>query len=136
MKIELKKLKTYPRLSRETTAFNAELWIDGAKAADLENDGGGGNNRMYFKSKAQNDEFQNYCKSLPPEDGLEMNADFFISLLVEQEEQKNFVRKQNKTKILFRIPGDAKGNYRTVKRAAGAEEWIRKKYPEAELVTA
>ena len=31
MKVELKKLAIYPRLSEETTAFNADLWVDGVK---------------------------------------------------------------------------------------------------------
>lgn len=42
MKIELKKLAIYPRLSEETTAFNADVWIDGKKVAVAKNDGHGG----------------------------------------------------------------------------------------------
>jgi hypothetical protein len=42
MKIELKKIAIYPRLSDETTAFNADVWIDGQKVGSAENDGHGG----------------------------------------------------------------------------------------------
>lgn len=42
MKIELRKLAIYPRLSQETTAFAADLWIDGAKVGHARNDGRGG----------------------------------------------------------------------------------------------
>jgi hypothetical protein len=42
MKVELKKLALYPRLSEETTAFNADLWVDGKKVGYAKNDGHGG----------------------------------------------------------------------------------------------
>lgn len=42
MKIELKNIKTYPALSEETTAFSAEIFIDGRKAGYAKNDGHGG----------------------------------------------------------------------------------------------
>jgi hypothetical protein len=42
MKLELKKLAIYPRLSEETTAFNADVWIEGKKVAVAKNDGHGG----------------------------------------------------------------------------------------------
>jgi hypothetical protein len=42
MKIELKKLALYPRMSEETTAFAADLWINGAKVGSAKNDGRGG----------------------------------------------------------------------------------------------
>jgi hypothetical protein len=42
MEVELKKLAIYPRLSEETTAFAADLWIDGAKVGYAKNDGHGG----------------------------------------------------------------------------------------------
>lgn len=42
MKIELKRFTTNARLSQETTAFAADVWIDGKKAGHAENDGHGG----------------------------------------------------------------------------------------------
>src|SRR3972149_5431468 len=42
MKVELKKLAIYPRMSEETTAFAADLWIDGVKVGHAKNDGHGG----------------------------------------------------------------------------------------------
>lgn len=42
MKVELKKLAIYPRMSEETTAFAADLWIEGAKVGFAKNDGHGG----------------------------------------------------------------------------------------------
>jgi len=42
MKVELRKLAIYPRMSQETTAFAADLWIDGAKVGYAKNEGHGG----------------------------------------------------------------------------------------------
>lgn len=42
MKIELKRLKVYPRMSDETLAFVADVWVDGKKVGTAKNDGHGG----------------------------------------------------------------------------------------------
>lgn len=42
MKIELKRFTSNARLSQETTAFAADVWVDGKKAGHAENDGHGG----------------------------------------------------------------------------------------------
>ena len=41
-RIRLKNLKISERNSRETTAFTAEIWIDGASLCAVRNDGSGG----------------------------------------------------------------------------------------------
>lgn len=45
MKIELKRLRVYPELSEETTAFNATVCIDGAECMRASNNGHGGANQ-------------------------------------------------------------------------------------------
>lgn len=141
MKCELKKLQVYARMSEETTAFNAELWIDGVKAAECKNSGRGGNNDIYFIDRALEKRFNEYCASLPnePEYDLKMDADLFISMLVEETEAKKKLARHTKTKVLFRLPGDKKGEYRTVKFQPGKRDealaWVKNKYPNiAELV--
>jgi hypothetical protein len=42
MKIELRRINYNPKLSEETDAFTAELWIDGERAFDVCNQGQGG----------------------------------------------------------------------------------------------
>lgn len=41
-RIELKRFKHYPRLSQETTAYSADLYVDGFKVGIVDNDGHGG----------------------------------------------------------------------------------------------
>lgn len=48
MKVELKKLAIYQRLSEETTAFSADVWIDGQKVGHAKNDGQGGATLVYL----------------------------------------------------------------------------------------
>jgi hypothetical protein len=42
VKIQLKRFTTNARLSQETTAFAADVWVDDKKAGHTENDGHGG----------------------------------------------------------------------------------------------
>mgnify|MGYP003658490859 FL=1 len=95
MKVELRKVKVYDGLSRETTAFNAELWIDGKLAAYVENHGGGGGHMIRYVDRSHGksafeDAFNAWTKAMPPvpcEDDwaiergfgpLEMDADLWI----------------------------------------------------------
>ena len=65
MKIELKNISHSPRLSQETEAFAADLWINGKKVAYCENDGHGGctNYNTYNPSlRPLLKEAEEYCK--------------------------------------------------------------------------
>ncbi|MCH2221038.1 MAG: hypothetical protein MK097_12070, partial [Dechloromonas sp.] len=42
MKIELRRINHNPKLSEETNAYSAEVWIDGEHAFDARNQGQGG----------------------------------------------------------------------------------------------
>ena len=85
MKLEVRKVKVHKAMSRETIAFNGELWRDGVKIADLHNDGGGGPNWLSC-SHAMQVELEAFCSALPavktPYGVLDMNLDFWISTQV------------------------------------------------------
>lgn len=51
MKLELKKIKYSPSLSKETNAFTAELWVDDMPTADCLNSGQGGGNRNSIQTR-------------------------------------------------------------------------------------
>lgn len=136
MKVELKRLVTYPRMSEETTAFNADLWIDGKKVGTAENDGHGGSNLLRFDDRKVEQAFYAWAKTLPPEKSsfgggdLAMDGDFYISLLVgKYEEEKQYAR-WCKTKTVFRLKGDKAGEWRTLARlySPAAKEWVVKTY--------
>jgi hypothetical protein len=48
MKISLKNLEIHPRQSEETTAFDADVWIDGVRVGSATNNGRGGESRVHW----------------------------------------------------------------------------------------
>jgi len=113
--VELKGVKIASNMSEETIAFTGVLWINGAKAADLKNDGQGGDNRAWFKDRELERAFNAYCEALPPEpvtdawaiergftDPSPMNADLWISLEVGKiDEARYWKRKCAKTMCII-----------------------------------
>lgn len=78
MKIELKNIKHYPKLSDETNAFSADIYIDDVKTAHAENGGYGAETNIHEyqgKSKLLSD-VRMYCKTLPKEHSNEFDVDF------------------------------------------------------------
>lgn len=63
MHIELRKVKIYPRLSEETLAFNADVYIDGKKRGTAENTGKGGCTSIWPRDLE--DQLVAYAKTLP-----------------------------------------------------------------------
>ena len=111
MKIELKKLKVFEEMSEETTAFVADLYINGKKAAYCKNDGHGGCTMIQPYSADLRDlvdEANAYCKSLPPlqfEVGsgsmmdLPQDLELVVDGLVDEKEQEKFEKKRDKACI-------------------------------------
>ena len=70
MKIELKALRIYDKMSEETIAFTADVYVNGKKVAYAKNDGHGGS--TYYHPYPNADRAllkaaEDYCKALPPE---------------------------------------------------------------------
>ncbi len=68
MKIELKSIKTYERLSEETTCFTANLYVDGKLLAHVENSGKGGCTDYHLIKLTDKEKLrsvEDYCKTLP-----------------------------------------------------------------------
>jgi len=47
MNFELRKIKYFDAMSKETPCFTAEIWENGKHVADVENDGHGGGNMVH-----------------------------------------------------------------------------------------
>jgi len=121
MKIELRKISYNARLSQETNAFAADVYIDGVKAGTAENAGHGGSTNVFLGAKQK--EAEAFCAAMPPVDchgtKLEMDLELYIGELLEkhlvEKEQKRWI----KTKLCFRLTGDKVGEYRTIKLTGG-----------------
>ena len=127
-KAELKKLKIYAGMSRETTAFNAELWIDKKLAAHVENDGHGGCNFIRYVDRnhgksAFEDAFNAWTKAMPPVPDsfagpMAMDAEFWISLEVERVGSEQDWKRKCARNTLIRLVGDSPDQFRAYKPAA------------------
>lgn len=89
MKIELKRFTTNARLSQETTAFTADVWVDGKKAGHAENDGHGGAT-MVDLDRSIRDAVEAHGKTLVPTEfkRFTSGAEWIVDQLVEAELQK------------------------------------------------
>jgi len=64
MKIELKKISYNARLSDKTSAYTAEVWIDGVRRGTTMNHGTGGPDAIFPRELER--EINEYAKTLPP----------------------------------------------------------------------
>ena len=129
MNAELRKLKTFQELSRETNAFSAELWIsltgeDKQLAAYVENDGGGGSHmirwvdRSHGKS-AYETAFNAWTKAMPPTPAdddfgpLEMDAELWIGEEMDRIAWEQQLKRRCSRNTLIRLEGDSADESRT-----------------------
>lgn len=113
MKIELRKIQIALAMSEETTAFTADIYVDGKLAGYAKNHGHGGNTD-YHAAEGKREliaQAEKYCLSLPPLDlgtfKIEMDLENFIDELInkelERKEQKKFEKKME-THLMWGIP--------------------------------
>jgi len=111
MKIELKKIKIAEHMSEETTAFTADIYIDGKQAGYAKNDGHGGST-YYHAYEGKRDliaKAEKHCLTLPPikygaEHGMKafeikMDLENFIDELVTAELKKKDLKKLEKKMV-------------------------------------
>ena len=107
MKIELKGIHYSAQLSEETSAFSANLYINGYKVGIASNHGqGGATNYTSFNEKGRQliKEAEAYCKSLPPEKytvggeqhQVDMNLELYIDNLLTDYLKKKDLRQFRK----------------------------------------
>jgi hypothetical protein len=135
MNIQLKKVAFYHRLSEETNAFNADVYIDGKKAATAENNGKGGETIIHFLNPEVRKQVTEYCNTLPPDTGnIPQTIDYIIDNLLVQYLQEKETTKQYKRwckrETCFRLKGDKEHNYRIITNPYSPEvkQFLVKKY--------
>lgn len=130
MKIELKRISFYERMSEETNCFAADLYINGKKVGYVKNDGQGGCTNYYGCTKEDNQiirEAEAYCKTLPKvkylEHEWEQSLEHLIDTLFEEhivaklkakEEKK--MQKLFQTAIVFGKPNAPQYRYMNFKQ--------------------
>lgn len=97
MIIELRRFTTNARLSQETTAFAADVWVDGKKAGTAENDGHGGATLVRL-DPAVRDAVEAHGKTLVPAEykfisGTEWVVDQLVEAELQKRENKKFAKR-------------------------------------------
>jgi len=139
-RFELKKY--HKNMGHEGEGFNCELWMDGALAAHVIDEGGGGPPLYQWASREMAQKVLDHVKTLPEKvypaaHGMEAfsrpaDQESFIWDLVAAHLEDKRTRRAAKTKLLFKLKSDAGTDvaYRTLKAPYGeqAAEFVRKKY--------
>jgi hypothetical protein len=112
MKIELKNIKIYSAMSEETTAFTADIYVNGEKVGYARNDGRGGctDYTVYdVKHIPVINDAEKYCEKLPdytyPDSTLtvKMTLEQFIDNIIDEEyskkEKQRIARKLQKAML-------------------------------------
>lgn len=126
MKIELRRFTTNARLSQETTAFAADIWVDDKKVGDASNDGRGGNTRVHL-DRSVRDQVEANGKTLVPAEytNFTSGAEWLVDQLVEAELQRKsdaaFAKRLAKIDEKERVAGAARGL--RVARFRHGDEW-------------
>ncbi len=120
MKVELKSIKVHKDMSEETDCFSAVLWIDGKKAAVVSNHGTGGPNMYHFDDRELERKFFEACKHKAPMQTdygpLDMDADLLVGELLDEFQERKWLKKNTKTKIVFRLFTDDRNAWRTLSK--------------------
>jgi hypothetical protein len=73
--VKLRNIKVADTLSRETTAFTAELEMNGQAIGTVENDGGGGCHVYHFKTREIRVAFQQFISDWAEAEGVAIEPD-------------------------------------------------------------
>lgn len=116
MKIELKRFSHAPRLSEETTAFTADVWVDGKKVGWAKNGGHGGNTMVHLDQSVRA-AVEAHGKTLVPAEykfvtGTEWVIDQLVEALLRQKEEKRFAKIDAKEKAKCDQQGLKSARYR------------------------
>lgn len=124
MKIELKRITYNKRLSQETSAYAADIWVDGIKRGTVQNDGHGGPDMIHPWELTQ--EINAYAKTLPQTEFcgtmLDMSVEMIFSNLLNLHLVEADLKRNMKTKTFF-VGGD--GKLYTVKGSVAPKDAVK-----------
>lgn len=103
MNIELRKISHSARLSEETPAYTAEIWIDGIKRGATKNDGRGGMDIIHPHELRT--ALEAHAKTLPPlvvgGESYTQDADMVLHGLLARHSEGHRLRRMLKCKVVF-----------------------------------
>jgi hypothetical protein len=123
----LENFKSYPTMSEETLAFEANIWVafnpERPKGLDcvgyVRNSGHGGCAEVHWTDADARDLFEKHLASLAPEpskwggEALGWNEDFFFSEMAERMAFEKRLSRLRKGNVVFRLASDPADQFRT-----------------------
>ncbi len=148
-RISVKAVKSFRGM--EGYGFNAKLMLDGKEVAFVIDEGNGGCFNYEWKDRNAEKELQAIAASEPPvacqycrdckagkpcAEPLHKDVDWLVSEVVDAFETEKKLRSWCKKKMVFRLPADEHGSYRTMNCIFTPESraQIISKYPDAEII--
>ena len=144
-RLALSGIKTFHGM--EGTGLNATLYFDSRRVADVIDSGNGGEVLIRFATRATESAVADYVESLRlvgttvphPQPGrtpftYPCDLETLINRTVDAYNERKILVRHSKTKVLFRLPTDTDGIWRTIRhngQIAKAQAWVQEKYPEA-----
>ena len=112
--------------SEETNCFTANVLLNGKKIAVVNNDGHGGCNLYHVTNQVTFDEVMNILRGISDFEPL----DAVICELLNRHLEDKQLRRWCRTKIVFRIKGDPKDQWRMIKAPYNEQvkQFIASKY--------
>lgn len=131
------------------------LLLNGKKIAEWSEDAWGGPMRLHFKTPAEEQAFREVAKQHPiaveferemrekygPPKFISDHTDLVVSTIAQEldlkKRQEAQLKRWCKTKLVFRLPGDKEGEYRTISRtynAATDDDIMAKQFPGCEII--
>jgi hypothetical protein len=145
MQFEIKKFKSFRGM--EGIGFNADLWVDGVKACEIDDAANGGEYGYNWVSKEMEQKVTTHVAALPiiPSvtdmdkglwpDGRKQDMDGFVAGIVENYENDKRFKRICKSKTVFRLATDPPDQYRTLKAPylPQGKAWIATRYPNQQV---
>jgi len=116
----VKAVKTF--IGNEGYGFNANLYLKGKRVAFVYDDASGGPVRFQWADQEAESAMTAFCATQPPKRGYPYDPDFMACELVDEYEDNRTLRRHCKTKVMFRLPDDPEGEFRSFKSAF--TKWI------------
>lgn len=135
MKVTLKKLSIYERMSEETTAFVADVCVDGKRVAHAKNDGHGGATTVDWDcERERRDEIEAELKKAVPAEyrsytsGAEWAVDRLVEAAAQAKEDARVARAVAKNDAQFKKicakRGTGAARFRTPEPGGATTRWV------------
>jgi len=131
LKVELRRVSVSARLSEETTAFAADIWVNGKRVGYAKNDGRGGATSVSFSEPAMRHVVDAFAKPLQPDgyrhlmDPCEWLVDDLLDKHVQKKSDDRFAKKLAKLDASEKISAAALGMAVARYRSGDSWAWIR-----------